>query len=90
MFSDESRFLLYRADGRLHLYRSDGERYRDTFVVEVDSFGGGRLMVWADIAYGRRTPLVITDGRLTAQHYVDLILRPVVVPFIRQYNVTFQ
>ena len=30
------------------------------------------------------------DGRLTAQRYVDLILRPVVVPFIRQHNVTFQ
>ena len=47
-------------------------------------------MVWAGIAYGHRTPMVFIDGRLTAQRYVDLILRPVVVPFICQQHVTFQ
>ena len=30
------------------------------------------------------------DGPLTAQRYVDVILRPVVLPFVRQHNVTFQ
>lgn len=35
-------------------------------------------------------PLVLIEGRLTAQRYVDFILRPVVVPFVRQQNVTFQ
>ena len=85
MFSDESRFLLYRADG----HRRDGERFRDNCVDEVDRFGGGGLMVCAGIAYGHRTPMVFIDGRLTAQRGVDLILRPVVVPFIRQHNVTF-
>ena len=90
MFSDESRFLLYRADGRRRVYRRDGERFRDNCVDEVDRFGGGGLMVWAGIAYGHRTPMVFIDGPLTAQRYVDLILRPVVVPFIRQHNVIFQ
>ena len=90
MFSDESRFLLYRADGRRRVYRRDGERFWDNCVDEVDRFGGGGLMVWAGIAYGHRTPMVFIDGRLTAHRYVDLILRPLVVPFIRQKNVTFQ
>ena len=90
MFSDESRFLLYRADGRRPVYRRDGERSRDNCVDEVDRFGGGGLMVWAGRAYGHRTPMVFIDGSLTAQRYVDLILQPVVVPFIRQHNVTFQ
>ena len=90
MFSDESRFLLYRADSRRRVYRCDGERFRDNCVDEVDGFGGGGLMVWAGIAYGHRTPMVFIDGRLTAQRYVDLILRAIVVPFIRQHNVTFQ
>ena len=82
--------MLYRADGRRRVYRRDGERFRDNCVDEVDRFGGGGLLVWASIAYGHRTPMVFIDGRLTAQRYVDLILRPVVVPFIRQHNVTFQ
>lgn len=47
-------------------------------------------MVWAGISYGHRTPLVFIDGNLTAQRYVDVILQPVVVPFVRQHNVTFQ
>ena len=86
----ESRFLLYRADGHRRVYRRDGERFPDSCVDEVDRFGGGWLMVWASIAYGHRTPMVFIDGRLTAQRYVNLILRPVAVPFIRQHNVTFQ
>ena len=47
-------------------------------------------MVWAGISYGHRTPLVFIDGSLTAQRYVDVVLRPVVVPYVRQHNVTFQ
>ena len=90
MFSDESRYLLYRPDGRQRVYRRNGERYRDNCLVERDRFGGGALMVWAGISYGHRTPLVFIDGPLTAQLYVDVILRPVVVPFVRQHNVTFQ
>ena len=90
MFSDESRFLFYRADGRRRVYKRDGERFQDNCVDGVDQFGGGGLMVWAGIAYGHRTPLVFIDGSLTALRYVDLILRPVVVPFIRQHDVTFR
>ena len=58
MFSDESRYLLYRADGCQCLYRRDGERYRDNCLVGHDRFGGDGLMVWAAISYGHRTPLV--------------------------------
>ena len=50
MFSDESRYLLYRADGRQRVYRRDGERYRDNCLLERDRFGGGGLMVWAGIS----------------------------------------
>ena len=52
MFSDDSRFLSYRADGRRRVYRRDGERFRDKCVDEIDRFGGGKLVVWAGIAYG--------------------------------------
>ena len=47
-------------------------------------------MVWAGISYGHKTPLVFIDGPLTAQRYVDVILRTVGVPFVRQQNVTLQ
>ena len=90
MFSDQSRYLLYRADGRQRVYRRDGERYRDNCLVKRDRFGGGGLMVWAGIFYGHRTPPVVIGGSFTAQRFVDVVVRPVVVPYVRQHNVTFQ
>ena len=49
-------------------------------------------MVWGGIAYGERTQLVVLNfqdngpGRgLTAQHYIDQMLRPHVVPFFAEH-----
>ena len=39
LFTDESRFTLYRADGRRRVYRRRGERFADACVVERDRFG---------------------------------------------------
>lgn len=83
LFSDESRFLLHRADGRLRVYRRRNERYRQDCVLEVDRFGGGGVMVWAGITSTGRTILYRIQGNLTGVRYRDEILRPIVVPFLR-------
>ena len=44
-FTDESRFTLYRADGRRRVYQRRGERFADACVVERDRFRGGSVMV---------------------------------------------
>ena len=90
MFSVESRYLLYRGNGRKRVYRRVGECYRDNCVLERDRFGGGGLMLWEDISYGHITPLIVIDGSLTDQRYVDVFVRPVVVPFVHQLNVISQ
>ena len=66
LFSDESRFSLYRADGRKRVYRRRGERFTDACVMENDRFGGGSVMVWGGIAHGLKTPLVVVNGNLNA------------------------
>ena len=38
-------------------------------------------MIWAGISLGGRTDIVFVQGTLTAQRYVDDILRPVVLPY---------
>ena len=54
----------------MHLYRRRNERYADCCVLERDRFGGeGSVMVWAAIAHGYRSPLVVN-----AQRYRDDIL----------------
>jgi len=51
LFTDESRFVLSRADGRVRLYRRRNERYADCCVLQRDRFGGGgSVMVWDSIA----------------------------------------
>ena len=45
LFTDESRFTLYRADGRRRVYRHRGERFADACVVEQDQFGSGEALL---------------------------------------------
>ena len=40
-------------------------------------------MVWAGVTADRRTDLAVVPGILTGQRYIDEILRPHVVPFLR-------
>ncbi len=83
---DESWFSLYRADGRLRVWRCVGERFADVNVVDRVAHGGGGVMVWAGICYGQRTQVHFIDGILNAQRYRDEILRPIVVPFIHDHH----
>jgi len=54
-------------------------------MLERDRFDGGSVIVWGGIMGGRKTDLVIINGNLNAQGYVDNVLRSVVVPFIEQH-----
>ena len=89
-FTDESRFTLFRADGRRHLYRRRGERFAKACVFERDRYGGGSVMVWGGISHGVKSPLIVVPGNLTAVRYRDEILCPVAVPLVQQHQMTFQ
>ncbi len=90
LFTDESRFSLYRADGRQRVWRRVGERFADVNVVDRVAHGGGGVMVWAGICYGQRTQVYFIDGILNAQRYRDEILRPIVVPFLHDHHLMLQ
>ncbi len=79
LFTDESRFSLYRADSRQRLWHRVGERFADVNVMDRVAHGGGGVMVWATVCYGQRTQMHFIDGILNAQRHRDEILRPIVV-----------
>ena len=46
-------------------------------------------MVWGGILHGVQSPLIVVPGNLTAVSYRDEILRPVAIPLVQQYQMTF-
>ncbi|XDV39207.1 hypothetical protein PO909_008477 [Leuciscus waleckii] len=78
LFTDESRFSLYRADGRQRVWCHVGERFADVNVVDRVAHGGGGVVVLAGVCYEQRT------------QYRDEILRPIVVPFIHDHHLMLQ
>ena len=82
IFSDESRFKLYRADGRQRVYRRISERFAPCYVNPVDSFGGGSVMVWGAIQFGWRSQFLVVDGNLTANRYLDTVLSNQIIPYV--------
>ena len=90
LFTDESRFLLDMLDRRRCVWRRRGERSTNCAIVEHDRYGGGRLMVWGGISVCSRTELLVLNGTLTGQRYINEVLQPVVLPFVQQHHVVLQ
>lgn len=85
LFSDESRIQLSRADGRKRVWRRRNERYTDACTIEFNRWGGGSLHFWAGVTQFQRTPLVIFDRNVTANVYINNVLRPVAIPFLNRH-----
>lgn len=71
---------------RVRLYRRQHERYRDGCVAERDRFGGGSIMVWGAINHDFRSDLVLIQGNLTAQRYINEVLALVLVPLLQRHG----
>ena len=84
MFTDESRFSIQFNYGRVRVYRRPGECFADVNVRQRHRFGGGSVMVWGGISIHHRTPLYVVDGNLTGIHYLNEIIRPLVLPGLQQ------
>lgn len=86
IFSDESRFEVYRHDGRIRVRRRVEELYHEACILPRVQAGGGGVTVWGAFHAGAKSDLVILDGNLD-QHQYRRILEQTMLPFARQ---TFQ
>ncbi|UYV79532.1 hypothetical protein LAZ67_17003040 [Cordylochernes scorpioides] len=83
VFSDESRFCLSSDSRRVRVWRRRGEKSNPAAIVERPTVRQRGIMVWGAIAYDSRSPLLRIQGTMTAQRYVDDVLRPVTLPYLQ-------
>lgn len=50
VFTDESKFNLRGADGRVRVWRRRGERMDPANVIEYDHYGGGSVLIWGGMS----------------------------------------
>lgn len=90
LWTDESRFALDFHDGRIRVRRLKSERYTDCCILEHDRYGGGSVMVWAGIWWESRTEIVFCKGSMTGERYLNEIVRPIILPTVRNKSLTLQ
>ena len=55
-------------------------------LLIIDRFGGRSVMVWDGIMGRRKTSLLVVQGNLNAQGYINQILQPKAVPFLQRHG----
>lgn len=82
IFTDESRFRLFRADGRIRVWREPRQDLLPQHV-QIAEQQGISLHVWAGITANSRTDLVFLERNVNGQTYGDL-LQTQMMPFIER------
>lgn len=91
LFTDECKVKFFSDDRRIRVWRREGERFSDACIHESDRFGGPSVMVWGGISISGRTELVILNGgTITAQRYIEEVIRPHVIPYAQTIGAGFR
>lgn len=86
VFTDESRFALFKNDGRINVRRRRNERQSNDCFLERHTVPTMGVMVWGAISYNSKSPLVRIEGTINAKKYISDVLEPVCIPFLRKHR----
>lgn len=85
LFTDECKVKFFNDDRRIRVWRRRGERFSEACIHEVDRFGGPNVMIWGGISLHGKTELaILNEGTVTAQRYIEEVVRPHVIPFAQR------
>ena len=90
MFTDEVK-IETSAHGMNWVRRPPNTRYDPKYIREVNRQGRCRIMVWAAITSTRMLDIVVLNGNLNQENYLNDILIPSVLPYKESHqNMIFQ
>lgn len=69
LWSDESRFKLYRSDGMVRVWRKPSETYKKECLQPTVKHGGGSVMVWGCMSANGVGNLVFIEGKMLKEDY---------------------
>jgi transposase len=82
IWSDESKFEVFRGDGRRYVWRNAQEKYNPKCLIPTFKSGQESVMIWGCFTKNKLGPLVKLEGRITANIYIEEILEKNLLPFI--------
>lgn len=81
IWSDESKFEVFRGDGKRYVWRNPEEKYDPKCLIPTFKSGQEGVMVWGCFMKNKLGPLVKLEGRITANIYIEM-LENNLLPFI--------
>lgn len=73
IWSDESRFTLFKTDGPGRVWRTPGTRYNIENISPTIKHGGGGIMVWGCFSGKGLGPLIKVEGKMNSQDYIQIL-----------------
>ena len=88
-FSDEGSIKWSRSNSRKRVWRRPNERFADVNIQEVNRYGGGSVMIWGMVARNYKSDVVVVEGNMNGQRYLQNVVTPIVIPRSQQIGATF-
>jgi hypothetical protein len=82
IWSDESRFEVFGGDGKRYVWRNPQEKYNPKCLIPTFKSGQESVMIWGCFVKNKLGPLVRLEGRITANVYIEEILKKHLLPFV--------
>ena len=69
MWSDESKFNIFKSDGRTYIRRTKSEEFNEDCVISTIKHGGGSVMVWSCICGDQTGMHLRVDTTMNAHRF---------------------
>nr|KAF6360135.1 hypothetical protein mMyoMyo1_011093 [Myotis myotis] len=85
MWSNESRFQLHHADGRVRIWQKQHESMHPTCMSTTLQAGGGSVMVWDMFSWHDSGPLIHVEQPLNSTTYLSIVADQVHIIMLMAY-----